>query len=116
MVFYSLNFTRISFIDLATIYSVITIVETITAGFPIGAVEVTMTSLFALYGVPIAIAGAATTLTRLLTFWSQILVGYPLIEWVGVKSNLKSHLSTGVNDEGTDSKRRIIRRAAGRLN
>ena len=46
MVFYSLNFTHISFIDLATIYSVVTTVEAVTAGFPVGAVEITMTSLF----------------------------------------------------------------------
>ena len=96
MVFYSLNFTHISFIDLATIYSIITTVETVTAGFPIGAVEVTMTSLFSLYGVPIVVAAAATTLTRLLTYWCQLLVGYPLIEWVGVKSLLKSNFTSGL--------------------
>jgi glycosyltransferase 2 family protein len=89
MIFYSLNFTSISMIDLATIYSIVTTVETITAGFPVGAVEVTMINLFSIYGIPIAIAGAATTLTRLLTFWFQILVGYPLIEWMGAKSLLK---------------------------
>ncbi len=96
MIFYSLNFTRISFIDLASIYSVVTTVETITAGFPVGAVEVTMTSLFSLYGVPIVIAAAATTLTRLLTFWCQVLVGYPLVEWIGVKSLIKSNFASGL--------------------
>jgi uncharacterized protein (TIRG00374 family) len=89
MVFYALGFTAISLIDLATVYCIITTVETVTAGIPVGAVEVTMISLFALYGVPIAVAGAATTIVRLLTFWCQIIVGYPLIEWMGVKSLLK---------------------------
>jgi uncharacterized protein (TIRG00374 family) len=89
MIFYSLDFTAISLVDLATVYCIITTVETITAGVPVGAVEVTMINLFALYGVPIAIAGAATTLTRLLTFWCQVIVGYPLIEWVGAKNILK---------------------------
>ena len=92
MIFYSLNFTGISLIDLATVYCIVTTVETLTAGFPVGAVEVTMTSLFSLYGVPIAVAGAATTLTRLLTFWCQIIVGYPLIEWIGAKALLKGNL------------------------
>ena len=89
MIFYSLNFTSISLVDLATVYCIVTTVETLTAGFPVGAVEVTMTSLFAVYGVPIAVAAAATTLTRLLTFWCQIIVGYPLVEWIGAKSLLK---------------------------
>jgi uncharacterized protein (TIRG00374 family) len=94
MVFYSLNFTGISLLDLATVYCIVTTVETLTAGFPVGAVEVTMTSMFSLFGVPIIIAGAATTLTRLLTFWSQILVGYIIAEWLGVKSLLKGNLAS----------------------
>jgi uncharacterized protein (TIRG00374 family) len=93
MIFYSLNFTAISLIDLATVYTIVTTVETLTAGFPIGAVEVTMINLFSLYGVPIAVAAAATTLTRLLTFWCQIIVGYPLAEWVGAKSLLKGEIN-----------------------
>ena len=96
MIFYSLNFTSISIIDLATVYCIVTTVETLTAGVPVGAVEVTMTSLFSLYGVPIAVAGAATTLTRLLTFWCQIIVGYPLVEWIGAKSLLKGNLPNPV--------------------
>jgi uncharacterized protein (TIRG00374 family) len=96
MIFYSLNFTGISMVDLATVYCIVTTVETLTAGFPVGAVEVTMTSLFSLYGVPIAVAGAATTLTRLLTFWCQIIVGYPLVEWIGAKSLIKGNLQNPV--------------------
>ena len=92
----SLNFTRSSVIDLASIFFIVTTVETGTAGFPVGAVEVTMTSLFTLYGVPIVVAAAATTLTRLLTFWCQALVGYPLVEWIGVKFLIKSNLASGI--------------------
>ena len=96
MIFYSLNFTGISLIDLATVYCIITTVETLTAGFPVGAVEVTMINLFSVYGVPIAVAGAATTLSRLLTFWCQILVGYPLVEWIGAKSLIKGSIKNEV--------------------
>ena len=81
MIFYSLDFTAISIIDLATVYCIITTVETVTAGFPVGAVEVTMVSMFSIYGVPLVVAGAVTTLSRLLTFWSQVIVGYPLMQW-----------------------------------
>lgn len=92
MIFYALNFTAISLVDLATVYCIFTTVETITAGIPVGAVEVTMISLFSLYGVPLAVAGAATTIARLLTFWCQVIVGYPLIEWVGAKSIINGGL------------------------
>jgi len=92
MIFYSLNFTSISLVDLATVYCIITTVETVTAGIPVGAVEVTMVSMFSIYGVPIAIAGAATTIVRLLTYWCQVIVGYPLLEWIGVKSLIQGNI------------------------
>jgi uncharacterized protein (TIRG00374 family) len=89
MVFYSLDFTAISLVDLAMVYCVSSTVETITAGFPVGAVEITMISLYSALGVPLVIAGAATTLTRLLTFWCQIIVGYPVFQLTGLKNILK---------------------------
>ena len=92
MVFYSLNFTAISLLDLAAVYCIATTVETLTAGFPVGAVEITMINLYALYGVPVAIAGAATTLSRLITFWSQLVVGYPLIQFIGAKPLIENSI------------------------
>lgn len=94
MVFYSLNFTSISIVDLAVVYCVSSTVETLTSGFPVGAVEITMINLYSALNVPLVIAGAATTLTRLLTFWCQILVGYPLLQLTGLKQILKSGFST----------------------
>jgi uncharacterized protein (TIRG00374 family) len=88
MVFYSLKFTGISLLDLAAVYSISSTVETLTAGFPVGAVEITMINLYSLYGVPVAIAAAATTLTRLLTFWCQVLIGYPLINFLGLRGQV----------------------------
>jgi uncharacterized protein (TIRG00374 family) len=96
LIFYALNFTSISLIDLATVYCIVTTVETVTAGVPVGAVEVTMVNMFAIYGVPLAVAGAATTIVRLLTFWCQILVGYPIVEWMGIKSLLKGNIKPPV--------------------
>lgn len=89
LVFYSLNFEGISIIDLTLIYSIAATVETVTAGFPVGAVEITLISLYSLYGVPLVIAGAATTLTRLLTFWIQVIIGYPILQFTEVKHVLK---------------------------
>ncbi len=99
MVFYSLNFTAISLIDLAMVYCVSSTVETLTAGFPVGAVEITMISLYSALGVPLVIAGAATTLTRLLTFWVQIMVGYPVFQLTGLKNILKHGLSEALVED-----------------
>lgn len=98
MVFYSLNFTAISLVDLAMVYCVSSTVETITAGFPVGAVEITMISLYSVLGVPLVIAGAATTLTRLLTFWVQVIAGYPIFHLTGLKHLLKSGFTNALTE------------------
>lgn len=89
LVFYSLGYNSIGLIDLTLIYCVQATVETITAGFPVGAVEITTINLYSLYGVPVVMAGAATTLTRLLTFWFQIIIGYPIIQFTELKNTIK---------------------------
>ncbi len=89
-VFRSLNFNDITLVDLAMVYSIASTVETLTAGFPVGVVEITTVNLYSLFGVPLIVAGAATTLTRLLTFWVQILIGYPVLQFTGMKELLKS--------------------------
>ena len=95
MVFYSLGFSEISILSLATIYCIASTVETLTAGFPVGAVEITLVNMFFLFGVPVPIAVAATTLTRLITFWCQVLIGFPLINIAGLKKPIaKSMIQT----------------------
>jgi glycosyltransferase 2 family protein len=99
MVFYSLNFTSITLVDLALVYCVSSTVETITAGFPVGAVEITMISLYSVLGVPLVIAGAATTLTRLLTFWVQVIAGYPIFHLTGLKHLLKGGFTKALTED-----------------
>ncbi len=85
MVFYALNFTGISLFDLAIVYSISMTIQNMTAGFPVGAVEISMINLYSIFNVPMVVGGAATTLTRVMTFWFQILVGYPIVQRVGIK-------------------------------
>ena len=94
MVFYALNFRSITLPDLAVVYFISSTVETITSGFPVGAVEITIINLYSALNVPLVIAGAATTLSRLLTFWVQVLIGYPLVQFTGLKQLVKNGLSS----------------------
>jgi uncharacterized protein (TIRG00374 family) len=103
MVFYSLNFKAITLPSLAVVYFVSSTVETLTSGFPVGAVEITMINLYSALNVPIVIAGAATTLSRLLTFWVQVLVGYPLLQFTGLKQLVKGGLSSDALFESQES-------------
>jgi uncharacterized protein (TIRG00374 family) len=94
MVFYALNFKAITLPTLAVVYFVSSSVETLTSGFPVGAVEITMINLYSALSVPMVIAGAATTLSRLLTFWSQVMVGYIMLQFTGLKQLVKGGLSS----------------------
>ncbi len=49
-------------------------------------------------GVPLVIAGAATTLTRLLTFWVQVIAGYPIFHVTGLKHLLKGGFTQALVD------------------
>ncbi|MHA2131716.1 MAG: lysylphosphatidylglycerol synthase transmembrane domain-containing protein [Promethearchaeota archaeon] len=87
LVFYALGFTRLHlFIPLMiVVFSISVAVQTIPIGLPVGLVEIVMTSLYTVFGVPPAIGGIATTLIRLVTFWFQVLIGYIIIQWMGIK-------------------------------
>jgi len=54
----------------------------------VGSLEIILTNLFVLYGVPIGLSGLAATLLRFLTFWLHILVGYATVQVVGARSLL----------------------------
>jgi len=90
LVFYALGFSEISakIYETIIVYSISVAVQTVPIALPLGLVEIVMTSLYALFNIPAAIGGAATLLIRVVTFWLQILVGYAMAQWIGVKKLL----------------------------
>jgi len=96
LVFYALGFLEVAgrVPQMIIVFSISLSVQTIPIGFPVGLVEIVMTSLYRLFGFGAAISGVATSLIRLVTFWFQILVGYVLVQWVGIRYLLDRN-STG---------------------
>jgi len=90
LVFYALGFTEIStrVSETIVVYSISMAVQTLPLSLPVGLVEIVMTSLYALLGVPLAVSGAATTLIRIVNFWFQIIIGYIIVQWIGIKNLL----------------------------
>jgi len=87
LVFYAIGF-NISFLEIVIVYSLIMAVQAIPLGVPaeVGLTEIIMTSLFTTLGVPSGISAAATVLTRALTVWFRIMIGYIAVQWVGIKT------------------------------
>lgn len=88
LVFYSIGFKNL-YIDFVIIaYFIVGTVQVAAAVFSVGTLEIILTNLFVLYGVPLGLSGIAATLLRFLTFWLPILVGYVTVQVIGARSLL----------------------------
>ena len=90
-VFTSIGF-EISLSAIVIVYSIIVALQAIPVGIPggVGIMEVVMTTLYTLIGVPMAISASATLLIRVVTLWFRLLVGYIAVQWVGISTLMGS--------------------------
>jgi len=97
LTFYSLGSfgKQISLSAIVIVYSIIIGIQTIPLGVPgeVGLVEIVMTSLYTLMGVPIHMSAVATLLIRVLTLWVRLLVGCVAVQWLGIKG-IKSSVTS----------------------
>jgi uncharacterized protein (TIRG00374 family) len=85
LVFFSLGHP-VSFVLLTIVYSISITIQNIPLGVPgVGLVEIVMTSLYGLLGVPLGISAAATVLIRVLWVWFRLLIGFVAVQWIGIK-------------------------------
>ncbi len=86
LVFVSLNHP-VSFVLLTIVYSISVTIQNIPIGVPgeVGLLEIVMTSLYSLLGVPLGVSAAATVLIRVLWVWFRLLLGFVAIQWIGLK-------------------------------
>jgi len=86
LVFASLGYL-VSFVLITIVYSISCTLQNIPTGVPgeTGLIEVVMTSLYALLGIPIAIGAVAAVLIRVLWVWVRLPLGFIAFQWVVVK-------------------------------
>jgi uncharacterized protein (TIRG00374 family) len=77
------------------VYSIGSGLQVVPFGIPaeIGVFEIVMTSVYAVFGVPIALAAVATLLTRFLTLWLKLAVGGIAVQMLGWKELTNSSAS-----------------------
>jgi len=85
-VFASLGYL-VNFALITIVYSISCTLQNIPIGVPgaSGLIEVVMTSLYALLGIPIAIGAVATVLIRVLWVWVRLPLGFISFQWIVVK-------------------------------
>ncbi len=69
------------------VYSIGAGLQVIPVGIPaeIGVFEIVLTSIYAVFGVPLPVAAVATLLTRVLTLWTKLIVGGIAVQMYGLK-------------------------------
>lgn len=96
LVFCALGFSEITtkFYGVIVVCSLSASLQSIPIALPLGLVEMTMTSIYTLFGIPASISGIATLLTRIATFWFPITSGYIIAQWIGVKNLIEQGLKS----------------------
>jgi len=87
--------TTVSLSLVMVVYSISAGLQVVPFGIPaeIGVFEIVMTSVYAVFGVPIALAAVATLLTRFLTLWVKLAVGGIAVQMLGLKGLTNSSAS-----------------------
>jgi uncharacterized protein (TIRG00374 family) len=93
----SLNMISIIFVT----QSIITAVKSIPIGVPfeVGLPEITMTTLYVVFGIPFDVSATATILTRILSLWLKFFVGFAIQQWIEI-SAIKKTLEAAKTDKG----------------
>jgi len=90
LVFFSLGSlgVTVSLSLIVVVYSIGVGLQVIPIGIPaeIGIYEIVMTSVYTLFGVPIAVSAVATLFTRVITLWVKLLIGGVAVQWLGIKA------------------------------
>jgi len=83
-VFFALGF-EIPILSLIVVYSISVAIPMIPISVSgVGPTEIIMTSLYTLFGVSAAVSASVTLLTRIVTVWFKLIIGYFAIHIVGV--------------------------------
>ena len=91
LVFASVDF-KISLSAIIIVYSISASLQNIPLGIPgeVGFMEIVMTTLYTMLGVPIDVSAAATVLIRIITVWFRLAVGYAFVQGIGIKALMGS--------------------------
>jgi uncharacterized protein (TIRG00374 family) len=80
------------FLEVAVVYTLLVAIKSVPLGIPaeVGLPDIAMAGFFTLFGIPLDVSAAATILTRILTVWLRLLIGFIAIQWFGLKRLMDS--------------------------
>ncbi len=96
LVFYALGFTNLLIDFFIIVYFIVGTIQIAAAVFSVGALDIALTNLFIIYGVPAGFSVLAATSLRVLTFWFPILIGYVTLQAIGARGLLNPRAMEGI--------------------
>jgi uncharacterized protein (TIRG00374 family) len=88
LVFLSLGFQYFPIEFYVLIYFIGTAVQASTASFSVGSLDIILVTVFILYGIPAGSSSIAVVVLRSVTYWIPLLIGFIMVQVVGLKNVL----------------------------
>jgi uncharacterized protein (TIRG00374 family) len=89
LVFEALGFQYLPFEFYILIYFVASAIQATTATLSVGSLDIILTTIFILYGIPKAVSGIAVVVLRSAIYWIPLLISYIVVQVVGVRNILE---------------------------
>lgn len=99
LVFYALGFPNLPVDFFIVVYFLSGAVQDGFAAFSVGGLEILLTSIFILYGIPAAASGVAAVVLRIVIFYFPLILGYLFIQAIGARKVLTSDAMKEVETE-----------------
>lgn len=88
LVFFALGITSITVGFVVVIYFITIVVQDASAAFSVGSLDITLATIFTVYGISTGAAGSAAIILRSMSFWFPLLVGFVSFQTVGAERAL----------------------------
>jgi glycosyltransferase 2 family protein len=88
LVFYSLGLNNLPIDFFIVVFILAGAIQDGVAGFSVGGLEILLTNIFILYGIPPATSGVAAVVVRSVTFYFPLILGYAFLQIIGAKNLL----------------------------
>ncbi len=91
LVFYALDYWSLPVDFFLVGYSLTASIQGVAATLSVGALDIFMAGFLGFYNIMIGPSGVAVLLVRFVVFWFQLILGYAIIQLVGVRSLLSAN-------------------------
>ena len=88
LIFYALGFPNLPFEFFILTSFIASAIQDATASLSIGSLDITLITVFTLYGIPLSSSTIIVAVLRSVTYWFPLLIGYVMVQIIGAEKVL----------------------------